>query len=204
MKVENNYNAPYYTKIAVLTGTAISSGLYVASLIKRKPGSIPKRISNLEMGIKEGVGLSLASIGGGLTTGLIADKKKERPVKLREGINQVLGNCLVPFASLACVNKLTKAANKYVRAVCAVGTLFTTTFLGHAIADKVNKKIFKEDKKYKVGVKDFATDFDDILFSASTVMNSKPLYKTTALLCPLTYLSLGYMAGTRQTLDKIV
>lgn len=160
------------------------------------------------MGIKEGVDLCLASTVGGLTGGILVDDKKHRKAKLKDSVNQIIGNTFVPFGSLAIANKMTSKLPKLGQTLVAIGTLFSTTFLGHAIANKVNEKVFKEESNYKTGVKDFMTDFDDVFFAASTVMNNKWLYKLTATLCPITYGTHGYLAGCRQsdskTLDKYV
>lgn len=82
-----------------------------------------------------------------------------------------------------------------------IGTLISTTFLGHKVANKINEKVFKEDSGYKCTLKDF-------VFATSTVMNNKTLYKLTASVCPVTYAVYSYLAGCRQKdnkkLDKIV
>lgn len=205
----NNYNASMKTKIAVLAGTAISSGAYIGHLIKRRgAGCTLKNISQLELGIKEGIGLCTASTVGGLVAGLAVDKPENRKAKLKDGVNQLIGNTLVPFGCLALANKCTKQLSKLSQALIAIGTLISTTFLGHRIANKTNEKIFKEDSGYKCSFKDFATDFDDIFFATSTVVKNKALYHITATICPITYMVHGYLAGCRQkdkkTLDKYI
>lgn len=205
MDVKANYDASTPTKIAVVAGTALATGAYVAHMVKSKN---LKGISQLEMGIKEGIGLCTASTIGGLSAGLLADKPNHRKAKLKDGVNQLIGNTLIPFGFLAVANKCTKGLSKLSQTLIAIGTLVATTFLGHAVANKVNEKVFKEDSGYKCTIKDFATDFDDIFFAASTVMKNKKLYQITAGLCPLTYMTHGYLAGCRQEdkriLDKYV
>ena len=211
MEVGWNYDTSLKNKIAVLTGTAITTGVYVGSLVKKKKcsGSLLKKISNLELGIKEGIGLCTASTIGGLATGLIVDKPEHRKYKLKDTVNQMIGNTLVPFGFLALSNKLTKKLPILWQTISGIATLIATTFLGHSIANKVNEKIFKEESGYKCTGKDFYGDFDDFIFAASTVMNNKSLYKITASLCTLTYMTHGYLAGCRQKdkekkLDKII
>ena len=200
----SNYNANTRTKVAVLAGTALTSGLCVANMMRKKN---IKSIKHLEMGIKEGVDLCCASTVGGLGAGLLVDDKRHRKAKLKDSVNQIVGNTFIPFGCLAIANKFTKSLPVLWQTITAIGTLFITTFLGHDIANKINKKVFKEDSNYNCGLKDFATDFDDLFFAASTVMKNKKLYQLTALLCPLTYMTHGYLAGTRQEdkrLDKYV
>ena len=208
MEVRGNYDAPTRTKVAVIAGTALATGVYIGGLIKGKgTGNILKRISNLELGIKEGIELCTVSTLGGLLAGLAVDKPETRKYKYKDSVNQLVGNTFIPFGFLALSNKITKPLPKIWQTIIGIGTLIATTFLGHAVANKINEKIFKEDSGYKCTLKDFAGDFDDFVFAASTVMNNKNLYKFTASVCPVTYTVHGYLAGCRQQdkkLDKIV
>lgn len=202
--LNSQYNASWGVKAAVVAGTALASGAYIAHAMKTRN---LKKLSQLELGIKEGIELCTASTIGGLTTGLIVDKPENRKAKLKDGVNQLIGNTFIPFGFLALANMCTKKLPKVIQSFVAVGTLIGTTFLGHAVADKVNEKVFKEKSGYRCTFKDFATDFDDIIFAASTVLKSKKLYQITATICPITYLTHGYLAGTRQEerrLDKYV
>ena len=200
----SNYNASTRTKIAVVAGTALATTACVANMMRR--GNI-KHVKNLEMGIKEGVDLCVASTVGGLAAGILVDDKKHRKAKLKDSVNQLVGNTFVPFGFLALSNKITKPLPKLWQTLIGIGTLIATTFLGHSVANKINEKIFKEDSGYKCTFKDFAGDADDFVFAASTVMGSKWLYKITATVCPVTYMTHGFLAGCRQQdkkLDKII
>ena len=200
----SNYNASTRTKIAVVAGTALATTACVVNMMRR--GNI-KHVKNLEMGIKEGVDLCVASTVGGLAAGILVDDKKHRKAKLKDSVNQLVGNTFVPFGFLALSNKITKPLPKIWQTIIGIGTLIATTFLGHSVANKINEKIFKEDSGYKCTFKDFAGDFDDFVFAASTVMGSKWLYKITATVCPVTYMTHGFLAGCRQQdkkLDKII
>ncbi len=202
--LNSQYNASWGVKAAVVAGTALASGAYIAHAMKTRN---LKKLSQLELGIKEGIELCTASTIGGLTTGLIVDKPENRKAKLKDGVNQLVGNTFIPFGFLALANLCTKKLPKVVQSLVAVGALIGTTFLGHNVADKINEKLFKEKSGYKCTFKDFATDFDDVIFATSTVLKSKKLYQMTATICPITYLTHGYLAGTRQEerrLDKYV
>ena len=209
MEVRGNYDAPTRTKVAVIAGTALATGAYIGGLIKGKgTGNVLKRVSNLELGIKEGIELCTVSTLGGLLAGLAVDKSETRKYKYKDSVNQLVGNTFIPFGFLALSNKITKPLPKIWQTIIGIGTLIATTFLGHTVANKINEKIFKEDSGYKCTLKDFMCDTDDFVFAASTVMNNKLLYKFTASACPVTYAVLGYLAGCRQKdnkkLDKIV
>ena len=200
----SNYNASTRTKIAVVAGTALATTACVANMMRK--GNI-KHVKNLEMGIKEGVDLCVASTVGGLAAGILVDDKKHRKAKLKDSVNQLIGNTFVPFGFLAISNKITKPLPKIWQTLIGIGTLIVTTFLGHSVANKINEKIFKEDSGYKCTFKDFAGDADDFVFAASTVMGSKWLYRITATVCPVTYMTHGFLAGCRQQdkkLDKII
>ena len=200
----SNYNASTRTKIAVVAGTALATTACVANMMRK--GNI-KHVKNLEMGIREGVDLCVASTVGGLAAGILVDDKKHRKAKLKDSVNQLIGNTFVPFGFLAISNKITKPLPKIWQTLIGIGTLIVTTFLGHSIANKINEKVFKEDSGYKCTFKDFAGDADDFVFAASTVMGSKWLYKITATVCPVTYMTHGFLAGCRQQdkkLDKII
>ena len=200
----SNYNASTRTKIAVVAGTALATTACVANMMRR--GNI-KHVKNLEMGIKEGVDLCVASTVGGLAAGILVDDKKHRKAKLKDSVNQLVGNTFVPFGFLALSNKITKPLPKLWQTIIGIGTLIATTFLGHNVANKINEKVYKEDSGYKCTFKDFAGDADDFVFAASTVMGSKWLYKITATVCPVTYMTHGFLAGCRQQdkkLDKII
>ena len=200
----SNYNASTRTKIAVVAGTALATTACVANMMRR--GNI-KHVKNLEMGIKEGVDLCVASTVGGLAAGILVDDKKHRKAKLKDSVNQLVGNTFVPFGFLALSNKITKPLPKLWQTLIGIGTLIATTFLGHSVANKINEKVFKEDSGYKCTFKDVAGDADDFVFAASTVMGSKWLYKLTATVCPVTYMTHGFLACFRQQdkkLDKII
>ena len=209
MEVRGNYDAPARTKVAVIAGTTLATGAYIGGLIKGKgTGNVLKRVSNLELGIKEGIELCTVSTLGGLLAGLAVDKPETRKYKYKDSVNQLVGNTFIPFGFLALSNNITKSLPKIWQTIIGIGTLIATTFLGHKVANKINEKVFKEDSGYKCTLKDFVCDMDDFVFAASTVVNNKTLYKLTASVCPVTYAMLGYRAGCRQKdnkkLDKIV
>ena len=209
MEVRGNYDAPTRTRVAVIAGTALATGAYIGGLIKGKgTGNVLKRVSNLELGIKEGIELCTVSTLGGLLAGLAVDQPETRKYKYKDSVNQLVGNTFIPFGFLALSNKITKPLPKIWQTIIGIGTLIATTFLGHEVANKINEKIFKEDSGYKCTLKDFVCDTDDFVFAASTVVNNKTLYKLTASVCPVTYMTHGFRAGCRQKdnkkLDKIV
>lgn len=200
-KTENNlsYKAPTPVKVATAIGALAGSGAYIMSLAKHRAGkNVFQKISNVELGIKEGIMLCGTSVAGGLIPGLITDDKKYAKAKLHETSHQFVGNGLIPFSCLAIVNKLTKPLSKPIRTIMAVSTLFASTFLGHSVTDKM----LNTPNSYKVSLIDFLPDVDDWVLAASTVLKSKSLYKFTSMVCPFTYAMLGYRVGCRQDNEK--
>ena len=200
----SDYNASTFTKVTVLTGTAIASALCVQNMMRRNN---IKHLKNLEMGIREGIELCCASTAGGFISGWLVDNPKHRKAKYKDVVNQIIGNTFIPFGFLALANKCTTKLSKVWRTLVAIGTFISTTFLGHNIANKLNKKIFKEESGYKCSFKDIISDADDWVLGASTVLKSKGLYQFTAAVAPLTYTIHGYLSGCRQQdkkLDKYV
>lgn len=193
MKIESEYNSPFRVKVATATSAFIGTSLVVTSLAKGKISNIPK----LQIGIKEAFAISGGSIFGGFIGGALSDDRRQIKYKARETSNQIIGNTTVPYTCLMLANKMSKGMPKPIRTVIAGATIFFTTFLGHNIADKVNDNIFEEKRKYKVHLKDFISDFDDVIFASSTVLKNKTLYKIISCLSPFTYTTLGIMAGTR-------
>lgn len=199
-KIKADYSAPTDVKIKTLIGTSIASGLCIANMMKRQK---VRKIHQIEMGIREGIELCSASSLGGLFTGLLIDKKETHKYKLKDGVNQLVGNTFIPFGALVITNMLSKPLPKLARTLAGIVTLIGGTFLGHNIANKVNKKVFKEDSNYECTVKDFIGDMDDYVLAASTVLHNKKLYEFTATVCPATFLIHGYLSGTRQQDKKL-
>lgn len=193
MRVESDYNSPSRVKVASTLGAFIGTSAVVMSLAKGKVTNIPK----LELGIKDAFKITVGSILGGFIGGSLTDQKDQIKYKAREVSNQLIGNSAVPYTCLAIANHFSKGLQKPIRTAIAIATIFFTTILGHNIADKVNDNLFEEKRKYKVAIKDYVSDFDDILLASSTVLKNKTLFKVLAYMSPFTYTTLGVMAGTR-------
>ena len=96
--LNSQYNASWGVKATVVAGTALASGAYIAHAMKTRN---LKKLSQLELGIREGIELCTASTLGGLATGLLVDKPENRKAKLKDGVNQLVGNTFIPFGFLA-------------------------------------------------------------------------------------------------------
>lgn len=155
------------------------------------------------------IGLGGASILGGLVGGVLSDKKETHKSKAREAMLQFFGNFVAPVSLLAGVRKalenslFKKGAEETLlrtagKAGVVVATLLIGTKLGNMIMQPVNNKIFKENKKRDMCLKDLSASVDDMGYSLPFISNS-PIIKTwTPRLLPFIFFIPGYETGTKQ------
>ena len=170
-------------------GASLGIGLSVLSLAKGKS------IRNINYGNKEVTLISSMSIFGGLLGGVIGDRGNNTKAKVREANQQMFGNIIIPISIMAMCNKLTKHMGTLTRGIIAVTSLFVGTIFGHRVMDKVNGKLFGNEKKYNITANDFLCDVDDGLYEVSTITNNQNIHKAVASIVPLTYIYMGYRAG---------
>lgn len=170
-------------------GASLGIGLSVLSLAKGKS------IRNINYGNKEVTLISSMSIFGGLLGGVIGDRGNNTKAKVREANQQMFGNIIIPISIMAMCNKLTKHMGTLTRGIIAVTSLFVGTIFGHRVMDKVNGKLFGNEKKYNITANDFLCDVDDGLYAVSTITNNQNIHKAVASIVPLTYIYMGYRAG---------
>ena len=156
----------------------------------------------LELEVKEIVTVAAGSVAGGLAGGLIFDKKN-RKAKLREALNQMLGNVLVPVAFVGggarlydkfkhqilshvpqfktdslTKNKLkfAKGVNKFLKIIPSAGITIAALGAGIITGNKVSNFINEKVYHKKVERKIRGTDFAphvDDLSMAVTLMADK-------------------------------
>lgn len=180
-----------------------------------------KKVIDLEW--QEILELGGASVLGGLTAGLLLDDKKQRKPKLREAVNQMLGNVAVPVACVTVVSKLYKAHentilskvpqiketgkfskifNKSLKGIPFVVTTLTSLGIGIVSGNKVsnllNEKVFHKKVDRKIKGTDFAPHVDD-LGVALTLMGSKgKVSSIIQRLVPAFLCVPGYQTGTHR------
>ncbi len=196
---------------------AAVGGIYIAS----KKGNPLQTLKNLSYAEKDVIAIGAGSIIGGLTGGLIADKNKENvKPKLREASQQFFGNLLFPIGFLAIGNKLlekskftlpqlnpSNKAAKFINPVLknipkfitTVASIITGMEVGNSIMNKVNNKIFNEDKKHNVALSDYLIHADDLCFTANMLLKDTPsLSSVTSKVLPLTFILAGSKTGSQQ------
>ncbi len=211
-------------KRAALAGSSITTLLYLFALAKgqKKSAFKVKDMFNLEFGTLEAIGLATSSVIGGLTGGLLTDKKENKKPKLKEAVHQFLGNIVTPITIVGIATSLIKKHDfsKYTKwtlnALAGIVGVAVGVTGGNWVASKVNKKIFKENDDRKVGVKDFGIHVDDVLTVIALATSKKkdakalavdelpktPIQKFISKALPAIFLICGYEAGTKKAQHK--
>lgn len=212
-------------KAKVALTSALGVGTALACIAKKQGFSIsPKRIKDtpvkdwaifkiynknhperrlMEIEEIEILELAGASVAGGLAGGMIFDDKKNTKAKLRESVNQMLGNVLVPVACVGGASRLYKkneksilkhipqiaekgkatiTANKILKgipsAIITVAALGVGILTGNRVSNMLNEKVFHRKVDRKIKGSDFAPHVDD-LSMAVTLMAEKSALSTT-------------------------
>lgn len=203
---ENSFHTDTKVKAAALCGS-MTATLGILSLLAKKQfkGKIDlKKLFKVdfESPVKV-IALATASTIGGLTGGLLADKKENRKAKLKEGIHQFLGNILTPISivgiTLSQIKKknLSKVKEGIIGGLAAIVGVATGVTGGNWVASKVNRAIFKEDDKRKITAKDFGIHIDDIMTVVALTATGETVKNFISKALPAIFLVCGYEAGTK-------
>ncbi len=172
---------------------------------------------------KEILELASTSVAGGLAGGLLFDDKKYRKSKLREAVNQLLGNVMVPVACVWGISELykknkssimnlvpqiketgkaSKIFNKTLKAipfsVATLGALTAGIFAGNRVSNFLNEKVFKKKVERGVQVSDFAPHVDDIGMAVSLMADKSKTASLIQRTVPLFLCVPGYETGTHR------
>ena len=203
---ENSFHTDAKVKAAALCGS-MATTLGILSLLAKKQfnGKIDfKKLFKVDFeSPTKVIALATASTIGGLTGGLIADKKENRKAKLKEGIHQFLGNILTPISivgiTLSQIKKknLSKIQEGLIGGLAAVAGVAIGVTGGNWLASKVNKAIFKENDDRKVTAKDFGIHIDDIMTVVALTATGETVKNFISKALPAIFLVCGYEAGTK-------
>ena len=136
--------------------------------------------------------LAASSVAGGLAGGLIFDDKKYAKSKLRESVNQMLGNVLVPICCVWGASEIykkykanilkavpqvsekgavTKCFNKVLKALpgsaATIASLGVGILAGNRVSNFINEKVFHKKIERKIKTSDFAPHVDDLGMAVS-------------------------------------
>ena len=220
-------------KAGVMATTALGVAAGTAVAFKRgghsiNPVKIAKDIKNsgfakVDYDWKNIITISLGSVFGGLTGGLIFDKKENMKAKIREATIQILANILIPLGCVAggtnlfektikkpllkALKKVTPDGKpntncmtaKWMNAVVTVATLGAAIFGGNKATNILNEKLYniKDDRKVKVA--DMSGHIDDTCLAISTGFGpNNAVAKVVSRVIPAALMVCGYSAGVTQ------
>jgi hypothetical protein len=177
----------------------------------------------IELEEKEILELASASVAGGLAGGILFDDKKYRKSKLRESVNQLLGNVLVPVACVGSVSRLYKAHKEAILskvpqingtgkvssffnkafkgipfALATIVSLSTGIFAGNRVSNYLNEKVFHRKVDRKIKKTDFAPHVDDIGMAVSLMADKSIGASVIQRTVPAFLCVPGYETGTHR------
>lgn len=242
---EKNNNNQQKLKPAVTAASALGVGIAYALIAKKQGFSItPSKI--LKTPIKdwsliklydknhperklikieewEILGLAGGSIAGGLTAGAIVDNKKNFKAKIREAINQFIGNVCIPVAFVKGVSvlydknkrqilskvpqisgdgKVIKSINKGLK--CIPSAAMTLVALGAGIvtgnkfSNFINEEVFHKKVERHIKKTDFAPHVDDIGMAVSLMADKSKVSTAITNTVPFFLCVPGIQTGTAQ------
>ncbi len=232
-------------KAGVLATTAVATGVALAHIAKRQGFSLSPSVIKktpikdwavfrlydetkpnrklIELEEKEILELASASVAGGLVGGLLFDDKKYRKSKLRETVNQLLGNVAVPIACVGAISRLykkfkpsimsvipqIKETGKYTKgfnnALKALPFSFATIFAlgagivaGNRVSNLLNEKVFHKKIDRKIKGTDFCPHVDDVGMAVSLMAEKSKGASFIQRIIPAFLCVPGYEVGTHR------
>ena len=176
--------------IGAVAGTALALGL----LMKRQGVKNPFKIN---YGLQEMIGVSAASVAGGVSVGMIGDTKEAKKNKFKEGVFQFM-NGSVPTWIVSGVLKLSELSEKFNNVPSKIGSVILALAVGMYGTATVSNLLFDPlDKKpdRKLTLRDCIANIDDAI--GVFVMAKIPLAEKLHIdkLLPAIYAYSGYRAG---------
>lgn len=171
--------------------------------------------------------LGAGSVLGGLTGGVLFDKKEHIKAKLRESVIQYIGNIstpllcvwagvegfkkylekkaenLTPKIKIKADPKIVKGANEAAKSIpLVIATALCLTvgvFLGNKVGNFINEKIFKVKDNRKIKLSDMSPHIDDACLAISLATSDTNIIgHTIARIIPAALMVSGYSTGTAQ------
>lgn len=177
----------------------------------------------IELEEKEIITLASASVAGGLAGGLMFDDKQYRKSKLREAVNQLLGNVIVPVACVGAVSRLyknfkpqimsiipqvketgkfSKNFNKVLKgipfSIATVASLGAGIVAGNKVSNILNEKVFHKKVDRKIKKTDFAPHVDDVGMAVSLMAEKSKGASFITRIVPAFLCVPGYETGTHR------
>jgi hypothetical protein len=183
-------------------GKTLQSGTFKGLDFKTKTKEILKSF-NIEYGLKEMLFTSFGSTLGGLSGGLLFDKKENKKCKIKESVFQ-LSNIAIPTSIIAGLLKLTEKCKNPKAILPKIAAVITGIGVGMPIAaitsNKINNTIVDKDNqsKRKLKIKDCFVHIDDLV--GALILTKIPFADKLHAdkILPALYGICGYEAGTKQ------
>ena len=182
-----------------------------------------KRPNDKELDFKEGEILLMAagSVAGGLCGGFLFDDKKNRKAKIKESVNQMLGDVAIPLSFVALPTRAYKKFeklpqlntkhiklksfsefvqnNRFLRILCPVAvsgvSLGSGIIAGNRVSNLINEKVHGEKVERKIKVTDFAPHLDDVCLAVSLMAEKSPVASIISRFVPAALSIAGNEAG---------
>ena len=217
---EQSAEAPLNVKAASVVGSGIGAlgAAYLFSRRQSRPLK-PVGIFGIKYSEPELIGVAIASILGGLGVGGLVDDKKHFPIKLKEGVHQVIANVLAPLLLISGLNRIydkypikrfpqfsdnkgfKKFANEAVKmlpGLCiATAGLIGGIALGTTISNKING-LDGTNKERHVKAVDYIYHPDDFAAVFAIADKKGVLQKFVSKIIPPVFMLHGYDTGTRR------
>ena len=165
------------------------------------------------------------SIAGGLVAGIALDKENKK-AKLREALQQIIGNIAIPvglttvgaYLSEKYLNKdkikmpqlksQTKSSQKINQIIeglpkftATLGALAVGIVLGNWVANKISHKIFDTQDKRHIEPGDFSGHIDDLCLASVLVAPENKFSQIAGSFIPAALLVAGFQSGTKKNKD---
>ena len=183
-------------------GKTLQSGCFKGLDFKSKAKAVLKSF-NIEYGLKEMLFASFGSTLGGLSGGLLFDKKENKKAKIKESVFQ-LSNIAIPTSIIAGLLKLTEKCKNpkaiLPKVAAVVAGIATGMPLATIASNKINNTIMDKDNqaKRKLRLKDCFVHIDDLV--GALILTKIPFADKLHAdkILPALYGICGYEAGTKQ------
>lgn len=168
--------------------------------------------------------LATGSAAGGLAGGAVFDDKKHFKSKLRETVNQLLGNVLVPVICVGGVSLLykkyqkqilskvpqianatakpAKIFNKFLKVIpsasMTAAALVAGIIGGNKLSNFINEKVYHKHVDRKIKKTDFAPHVDDLSMAVTLMAKKSPLSTAITRTVPAFLCVPGYQIGTHR------
>jgi len=164
--------------------------------------------------------IAAGSTAGGLTAGIALDPQNKK-AKLRESLQQMVGNIIIPvfcvyhtvkffkkhedkikLPQLKETSGFSKNFNKFTKKApgvfAALGALAISIKVGNWVANKISQKVFNVHDQRKIEIGDFSGHLDDICLATMLISPDNKFGQIAGKIIPVALLVAGYESGVKK------